>query len=216
MEKSDNRGIAITRNWLDISKSGGRSFEIETIRQLLERGEETMLTREEVMQRTLDYFNACIDRVEDEDSGEIISTWVRNPTKSGLALALGIDRLTLQTYINNERTNQRRFNANNPNANRIIASEDFDILRRAYSLIEEFYESKLGDNRNNAGVIFWLNNSNNKKWSNEQEFKFKNEENEERYANIDELPVLGDWRGIKSRNDNGFEIPNLNDGNDTP
>lgn len=34
-----------------------------------------------------------------------------------------------------------------------MATEDFDILRRAYALIETFYEEKLGENRNNAGVI---------------------------------------------------------------
>ena len=38
-----------------------------------------------------------------------------------------------------------------------------------------FYEQKLGDNRNNAGVIFWLNNKENTRWSNEQEFKFSAE-----------------------------------------
>lgn len=210
MGTTDNRGIAVTRNWQDIARSGGRSFEIETIAKLLERGEETtMLTRDEVMKRTLDYFNSCIDQVEDEDSGEIISTWVRNPTKSGYALALGIDRLTLQTYINNEMADKRPFSRSNPNANRIISSEDFDILRRAYCLIEEFYEAKLGDNRNNAGVIFWLNNSNNRKWSNEQEFKFVSEQKEEMIPKTSDLPILGTWSPEDSQDDVSPMLPNL-------
>ncbi len=53
-----------------------------------------------------------------------------------------------------------------------INTNDFDLIRKAYALIEDFYEQKLGDNRNNAGVIFWLNNRENSRWSNEQEFKF--------------------------------------------
>lgn len=213
MDNTDNRGIAITRNWEDIRRGGGRSLEIETISELLGRGEENVLTRNEVMKRTLDYFNSCIQKVEDEDSGELVSTWIKNPTKSGYALALGIDRLTLQTYINDERANKKPFNRENPNYNRIISSEDFDILRRAYSLIEEFYESKLGDNRNNAGVIFWLNNSNNSKWSNQQEFTFGQTIQERNHLTVDELPMLSlDPDGSPTiGNEKTTELPFLND-----
>ena len=58
-----------------------------------------------------------------------------------------------------------------------ISPSDFDLVRKAYQIITIFYESKLSENRNPAGIIYWLNNSLNEQWSNEQTFKIKAEEN---------------------------------------
>lgn len=72
-----------------------------------------------------------------------------------------------------------------------IATADFELIRKAYILIEDFNEQKLGDNCNNAGTIFWLNNKENTRWSNEQEFKFGTvEQPERRVLSADELPNL--------------------------
>lgn len=59
--------------------------------------------------------------------------------------------------------------------------------------IEVYYEEKLGENRNNAGTIFWLTNKNNSKWSNEQEFKFgKQEQVEEKQLTLEDLKQMED------------------------
>ena len=62
----------------------------------------------------------------------------------------GIDKQTLLDYVKGVNSNGKAFSRTNPDYKRIVAAEDFHILQRAYSLIETFYEEKLGENRNNA------------------------------------------------------------------
>ena len=63
-----------------------------------------------------------------------------------------------------------------------------------------FYEEKLGENRNNAGTIFWLNNLQNNRWSNEQSFKFdyQPQTQERRSLTAAELPRLSDMKKADS------------------
>ena len=191
LEKIQGKGQFMKRNWEELKKSGGIALPISDIKAILEEGDVEMLNREEVLERITNYFNSCLRIAIDENTGEQVPTWVRNPTKSGLALALGVDAQTLIDYVKGVNSTGRGFSWTNPDAKRVVSNEDFDIVRKAYALIESFYEEKLGDNRNNAGVIYWLNNTANSKWSNEQEFKFGTiEYDHRRVLSAAELPKL--------------------------
>ena len=189
MNKLEPSKRFMVRQWEDLKKSGGLSYSVEQIEDILQGGEEKVLSRGELQDKVKSYFSSCMRLAKDEDSGELITVWGKNPTKSGLALALGIDKQTLLDYVKGINSANKPFSSTNPDNKRRVAVEDFDILRKAYTLIEEFYESKLGDNRNNAGVMYWLNNAHNSKWSNEQEFKFgkTTEEREEKTITLEEL-----------------------------
>ncbi len=192
-KKDDNRGQHMVRAWEEAKKAGGISYSPEQIETILEERSDMLLTREEVKSRITAYFGSCLTVTQDEDSGELSYIWKRNPTKSGLAMALNVSPQTLIDYIkgSDRHGNQYKEYCNMTNRQRINTS-DFDLLRKAYTLIEDFYEQKLGDNRNNAGVIFWLNNKENTRWSNEQEFKFGTVDVEKtRSLSAAELPKLG-------------------------
>lgn len=193
LEDLQGKGQFMKRQWEDLKKSGGIALSINEIRAILEEGDtEKMLSREEVLNRITGYFNSCLKIAVDADTGKEVATWVRNPTKSGLALALGVAKETLIDYCNGINSAGRGFSWTKPDAKRVVSNEDFDIVRKAYALIESFYEEKLGDNRNNAGVIYWLNNTANSKWSNEQEFRFGTVEQQyHRVLSAAELPQLG-------------------------
>lgn len=191
-KKDDNRGQHMVRAWEEAKKAGGISYSPEQIETILEERSDMLLTREEVKSRITAYFGSCLTVTQDEDSGELSYIWKRNPTKSGLAMALNVSPQTLIDYIkgSDRHGNQYKEYCNITNRQRINTS-DFDLLRKAYTLIEDFYEQKLGDNRNNAGVIFWLNNKENTRWSNEQEFKFGTVDVEKtRSLSASELPKL--------------------------
>ena len=60
----------------------------------------------------------------------------------------------------------------------VVSPDDFDIIKAAYCVIEEFYESQLGKNRNNSGSIFWLLNTKTERWTNKQEVEMVSSEPE--------------------------------------
>lgn len=193
-EKTDNRGQYMVRAWEEAKKAGGLSYSPEQIQAILEERDDIVLTREEVKNRISAYFQSCLTLSQDEDTQEVNYVWKRNPTKSGLALALGVSPQTVVDYVkgSDRRGNVYKMEGENKGRQK-IATADFDLIRKAYILIEDFYEQKLGDNRNNAGTIFWLNNKENTRWSNEQEFKFGVVEQKERpVLTADQLPRLGD------------------------
>ena len=200
VEKTDGRGQYMVRAWEEAKKAGGLSYSPEQIEAILEESDDVVLTRAEVKDRISAYFQSCLMLSQDEDTQEENYVWRRNPTKSGLALALGVSPQTVVDYVKGTDRRGNIYKAEGENKGRQkIATADFDLIRKAYILIEDFYEQKLGDNRNNAGVIFWLNNKENTRWSNEQEFKFGVVENEERRVlTAAELPKLGDYAKIQS------------------
>lgn len=199
-EKSDGRGQYMVRAWEEAKKAGGLSYSPEQIEAILEESDDVVLTRAEVKDKISAYFQSCLMLSRDEDTQEENYVWKRNPTKSGLALALGVSPQTVVDYVKGTDRRGNIYKAEGENKGRQkIATADFDLIRKAYTLIEDFYEQKLGDNRNNAGVIFWLNNKENTRWSNEQEFKFGVVENEERRVlTAAELPKLGEYAKIQS------------------
>lgn len=190
VEIIDNRGKFGVMAWEEAKKAGGLACSPSQLSDLFKKEENEMLTREELLERVEGYFKGCITIRADDLTGELNYIWKRNPTKSGLALAIGVTPSTLIEYVNGI-TRKGHIYDQIPKTCRKVDTADFDILRKSYALIEDFYEQKLGDNRNNAGVIFWLNNRENSRWSNEQEFKFTDARTEERKAlTAADLPKL--------------------------
>lgn len=194
LEKTDGRGKFMAQAWQEAKKAGGLSYSPEQIEAILEERDDIVLTRDDVKTRISAYFQSCLTVTRDEETGEMNYVWKRNPTKSGLALALGLSPQTLIDYVKGcDRRGNIYKSEYGDNTRQKIATSDFDLIRKSYILIEDFYEQKLGDNRNNAGTIFWLNNKENTRWSNEQEFKFGTMEQPERtILPASELPKLND------------------------
>lgn len=55
----------MVRQWEDLKKSGGVTFSLNQMEQILQGGDGTVLTREEVMRKVIDYFNSCVKVVLD-------------------------------------------------------------------------------------------------------------------------------------------------------
>ena len=101
-KQSKGRGSHIKRSWEDINKGGGEApSPVEVSHYLLNTGSKRQLSREEVQNRINNYFSSCIEEYEDEDTNETFFRWRRNPTKAGLAIALGVTAETLSHYVSN-------------------------------------------------------------------------------------------------------------------
>lgn len=94
-------------------------------------------TREELIDRILDYFNRISTTIVDEQTGvPIMSKWLTPPSFSGLALAIGISPNTLRNY-------QQR-------------DEYSDVVLQARAIIESYYEESLNSRNRATGAIFAL------------------------------------------------------------
>ena len=94
-------------------------------------------TREELIDRILDYFNRISTTIVDEETGvPIMSKWLTPPSFSGLALAIGISPQTLRNY-------QQR-------------DEYSDVVLQARAIIESYYEESLNSRNRATGAIFAL------------------------------------------------------------
>ena len=94
-------------------------------------------TREELIDRILDYFNRISTTIVDEETGvPIMSKWLTPPSFSGLALAIGISPNTLRNY-------QQR-------------DEYSDVVLQARAIIESYYEESLNSRNRATGAIFAL------------------------------------------------------------
>jgi hypothetical protein len=164
--KGDNTKMS----WADIRKGGGIAPTATELQDLLEGENFMIMSRDDLIAKVQAYFQNCTKSIEDEATGELVPTWCKAPTKSGLALALGISSETLIDYINGKNSDGKPYREDERADNkRTISVKDFDVLRRAYQIITDFYEGKLYENRNVAGCIYWLNNNNNRYWSNLQD-----------------------------------------------
>lgn len=176
----------MTKAWDELKKGGGLCIPAEQAVQLMSENERVQLNEEAVKMRVAEYFASCQREIINEETGEKEYVWAKAPTKSGLALMLGITRQSLYDILNRPKSENGGY------ATKILP-EAIPFLKRAMDFIEVYYEEKLGENRNNAGTIFWLTNKNNSKWSNEQEFKFgKQEQVEEKQFTLEDLKKLED------------------------
>lgn len=167
-EEYTGTGSHTVRSWEEINKGGGEAPSPEEIfRYLQDSGNKRQLSREEVQERILSYFKACVDEYVDDDTGETYHRWRRNPTKGGLAMSLGVTAETLSHYIS-DRVAGRRYTDTNQS---VVSCNDFDLIQTAVSIIQSYYEGNLGKNRNNSGSIFWLLNVGEERWTNTQTIK---------------------------------------------
>jgi hypothetical protein len=178
----------MTKAWDELKKGGGLCIPADVAVQLMSEPETKKVDLAEAQKRVDVYFRSCQREIINEETGESEYVWAKAPTKSGLALVLGVTRMALYEILNKPRVEnpQNQYSAK-------ILPEAIPFLKRVMDFIEVYYEEKLGENRNNAGTIFWLTNKNNSKWSNEQEFKFgKQEQVEEKQLTLEDLKQLED------------------------
>ena len=176
----------MVKAWDELKKGGGLCIPANEAVKLMSEPERIQLNGEAVKMRVAEYFASCQREIINEETGEKECVWAKAPTKSGLALALGITRQSLYDILNRPKSENGGY------ATKILP-EAIPFLKRAMDFIEVYYEEKLGENRNNAGTIFWLTNKSNSKWSNEQEFKFgKQEQVEEKQFTLEDLKQMED------------------------
>jgi hypothetical protein len=176
----------MVKAWDELKKGGGLCIPANEAVKLMSEPERIQLNGEAVKMRVAEYFTSCQREIINEETGEKECVWAKAPTKSGLALALGITRQSLYDILNKPKSENGGY------ATKILP-EAIPFLKRAMDFIEVYYEEKLGENRNNAGTIFWLTNKSNSKWSNEQEFKFgKQEQVEEKQFTLEDLKQMED------------------------
>lgn len=173
--KISGRGTHVRRAWEDVGRNGGESPSPDEITKYLQGNKKRQITREETEQRAREYLFSCLEEYEDEDTGEVCYRWKKNPTKAGLARSIGITPETLSRYANNHVNGNPYVEGS---GHSVVSPDDFDIIKAAYCVIEEFYESQLGKNRNNSGSIFWLLNTKTERWTNKQEVEMVSSEPE--------------------------------------
>ncbi len=171
LSKNTGKGTFMRKTWEELKQAGCPAMPLTDIETFIKGGDE-MLTRQEVEDCIFRYFSRKLQTVIDEDTGEQITIWRSAPMKGELAAALGIDETTLSRYVSGKYNGRTYVDGGTRGR---ISPKDFDLVRKAYQIITIYYESKLSENRNPAGVIYWLNNSLNEQWSNEQSFKIKTE-----------------------------------------
>ena len=170
--KISGRGAHVVRKWDEISKAGGEAPSPNEVLEYLKGKDSIQLTREEVQERAFGYLISCMEEYTDEDTNETGYRWRKNPTKAGLARAIGVTPETLSRYASNHRIDGDAYAIGSKHS--VVSTNDFDIIQAAYCVIEEFYESQLGKNRNNSGSIFWLLNAKTERWTNKQEVEMIN------------------------------------------
>lgn len=173
LTENKGKGVFMRKTWEELKQAGCPAMPLSEIENFI-KGGDRVLTREEVQDCIFGYFDRKLQTVVDEDSGELVTIWKSAPMKGELAAALGIDETTLSRYVSGKYNGHEYVGGRTRGR---ISPSDFDLVRKAYQIITIFYESKLSENRNPAGIIYWLNNSLNEQWSNEQTFKIKAEEN---------------------------------------
>lgn len=174
LSKKQGKGNFMRKTWEELQKGGSLAPTFSEIEDLIREDQTKVLRREEVQDIILQYFKSKLQKVVDDDTGEIVTIWRSAPTKTELAAVLGIDPVTLSRYVAGKYNGRSYVDGGKVGR---VSPDDFDLVRKAYQIISNYYESKLHENRNVAGVIYWLNNSLNPHWSNEQTVTLKTEDN---------------------------------------
>lgn len=121
---------------------------------------------EELAELVKEYFDSKAIGIYDEETGELIEyRWRERITLGGLAVHLGVERMTLQRMKNTD--------------------EYGKILTKAKAVIESFNESMLLENRNPAGVCFILKNGFG--WKDTQDVVFTPSTDSDQSKTIEEL-----------------------------
>ncbi len=96
-------------------------------------------TEEELQTKIEEYFGTLLAPEYDEQGVQVGMRWMNKPTVGGLAVHLGIDRVTLHNYGKSDRF--------------------FNIIKRAKDLIHAFNEQMLTEGKNPVGAINTLINT---------------------------------------------------------
>lgn len=84
-------------------------------------------------------------------------------------MKIGISSFTLSRYLRGTNSKGQEYSDREWGNRAIVSPDDFDLIERAITVIESFYEAGLGRNQNNSGCIFWLKNRTNVQWHDEQD-----------------------------------------------
>lgn len=192
--ENTGKGSFMRKTWEELKQAGCPAMPLSEIQSFIEGDDNMMLTRKEVQDCIFRYFDRKLQTVIDEDSGKPVTIWKSAPMKGELAAALGIDETTLCRYVSGKYNGREYVNGGTRGR---ISPSDFDIVRKAYQIITIFYESKLSENRNPAGIIYWLNNSLNQQWSNEQTFKIKAEESDSELSHLGREEIAARFQAFR-------------------
>jgi len=96
-------------------------------------------SEEELQAKIEEYFVTLLAPFFDENGIQIGTRWINKPTVGGLAVYLGIDRVTLHNYSKSDRF--------------------FNVIKRAKDLIHSFNEQMLTEGKNPVGAINTLINT---------------------------------------------------------
>lgn len=169
LQKTAGHGAYAMRDWESLKRGGGLAPPPSEINEYLEESQRKKLTRKELQRRIQAFFDDLIEPYEDPDTGQTGFTWKSCPTKAMLAMKIGISSFTLSRYLRNRNCKGEAYNCAESGRRAIISPDDFDLVELAVTLIESYYEQNLGKNMNNSGSIFWLKNSRNERWHDEQD-----------------------------------------------
>ena len=121
-----------------------------------------------------------------------------------MAISLGISAETLSHYVANKVLGKEYANT----AQSTVSRNDFDLIQAAVSVIQSYYESNLGKNRNNSGSIFWLLNVGEERWTNTQTIKTIGDDNTSApVLTQDEIRQIAEQASQKSVADLLEELP---------
>lgn len=182
--------------WAEIKKAGDPAPSLDFIEKILEGDPEEMINHDELVRRIVGYFRSITATVEDDD-GNQRTIWTQAPSKGALALSIGVQWTKLNDYVRGTYSPKHTpYRTGTPNKSQIIATEDFDIIRKAFAIIESFYEQKLAAGGNVTGSIFWLLNTGTGAWTNDHTVKLEQAEPPKPEISLDDLPVLDIPEGV--------------------
>lgn len=133
------RQMAVTEK--DVQSSDIAAPSPEVIHRFLSGRPPAYSTEEELQREIEDYFNTLLVAVYDEKGVQIGLKWRNKPTVGGLAVHLGIDRVTMHNYSKSDRF--------------------FNTIKKAKDLIHSFNEQMLTEGKNPVGAINTLINTSN-------------------------------------------------------
>lgn len=191
-KKVDKRGHNTVENWQRLKKGGQLAPCLDNVSELItDVDNHYTLSHDELVSRIIYFFKSCTEVTIDE-AGNEVTKWKTAPTKNMLALCLGISREALTDTVSGLASNKKPISKDNPAHNRRIAIEDIEIVKRAYMLIESYYEGSLVGSGSPVGSIFWLLNSRTPEWSNDHTSTIIHKKEVAEPLTADELPQLSE------------------------
>lgn len=155
--KTEGRGSVTARSWQEVTEIV--PVDIKSLEAYISRNDNgRRLSRQELEARIKAYFRQRMTIEADAETGKENIRWIQPPTIAGVSMAIGISTKTFRRYVNGNFDGKPYTGESS-----IVAPEDFDLLRRAFQIVEDFNESRLASN--SFGAVFWLKSAENGRWS---------------------------------------------------